>query len=163
MLYRAPAVLAALLLSAGPALAAPPDADGAQESRTGEREVDVAADETNAGSAAEIARTLRDPARQRALASTAAVLTEMVLDLPLAPILRPLAEAAGKPDAVDPALTLRRSAPGADALPGQVARVLPRAMDAAGAASEGAAAMTPALRDLAERMRAVLREAPLGE
>ena len=97
-------------------------------------------------------------------ADTAAVLTEMVLDLPLAPIVRPLAEAAGKnPDAVDPALTLRRSTPGADALPGQVARVLPRAMNAAGAASEGMAAMTPALRDLAERMRAVLRGVPLDD
>ena len=60
---------------------------------------------------------------------------------------------------IDPDLTLRRMVPQADRAGEEVARVVPRAMQAAGSMAEGLAAMTPLLRNMAARMRAIAPQA----
>ncbi|GMM93599.1 hypothetical protein [Qipengyuania sp. MTN3-11] len=108
-----------------------------------------------------MAETLSDPARQEELASTVAVMTEILLDLPLAPILEPMAEIAaettGEPiRLVDPDATLRKIAPGAGRISGEVQDKLPRAMDSVGAMSGAVARMVPALREMAQQLRDTL-------
>ncbi len=105
--------------------------------------------------------SLSDPVRQQQLADTLAVLTEVLLDLPLAPLVEPLAEATAdiageKPRPVDPDMTLRRMAPGAGRLSGEIQDKLPRAMDAMARLSESFSVMLPALREMGERMKDAL-------
>lgn len=104
-----------------------------------------------------MAQSLSDPVRQAQLAATLAALTEIVLDIPLAPIVEPLAEAAGEPAGrVDPDLTLRRMAPGSDDLSRTIQDNLPQAMDRMAAFSGSLAALVPALRDMAAQLDAAL-------
>lgn len=101
-----------------------------------------------------MARTMGDPERQEAMARALATMTEVILDLPLAPILGPLAEAAGEdPRRVDPDATLRKVSPGAGEVSRQIERQLPRAMGAMAGMSGALAGTLPALREAAERMR----------
>lgn len=105
--------------------------------------------------------SLSDPVRQQQLADTLAVLTEVLLDLPLAPLVEPLAEATAdiageEPRPVDPDMTLRRMAPGAGRLSGEIQDKLPRAMDAMARLSESFSVMLPALREMGERMKDAL-------
>jgi hypothetical protein len=102
----------------------------------------------------EMARTMGDPARQEALARAMGAMTEVLLDLPLAPILGPLAEAAGEdPRSVDPDATLRKVSPGASEVPRQIERQLPAAMGALAGMSGAFAVMIPQLREMADRVR----------
>ncbi|WP_133366059.1 hypothetical protein [Qipengyuania sediminis] len=127
----------ALLLGAPAAAAAPPAA--------AEPELDS------------VAKTLADPARQQAMARAAGAMAQVLLDLPLAPIIGPLAEAAGEdPRKVDRDATLRKMAPGAADAPRQIERHLPRAMGAMAGMSGAIAALLPQLREAAERMRDAL-------
>lgn len=104
-----------------------------------------------------MARTLGDPARQQALARAMGAMSEALLDIPLAPILAPMAEAAGEdPRRIDRDATLRKMAPGAGDVPRQIERQLPRAMDAMAGMSGAFADLIPQLRDMAERMREAL-------
>lgn len=104
-----------------------------------------------------MARTMGDPVRQEALARALGTMAEVLLDLPLAPILGPLAEAAGEdPRSVDPDTTLRKVSPGASHVPRQIERQLPRAMGAMAGMSGAIASTLPALREAAERMREAL-------
>ena len=104
-----------------------------------------------------MARALGDPARQEALARTVGAVAEVVLDMPLAPILGPLAEAAGEdPRGVDRDATLRKMSPGAADVPRQIERELPRAMGAVAGMSGAVAGLIPQLREMAERMREAL-------
>ena len=104
-----------------------------------------------------MARTMGDPVRQEALARALGTMAEVLLDLPLAPILGPLAEAAGEdPRSVDPDATLRKVSPGASDVPRQIERQLPRAMGAMAGMSGALASTLPALREAAERMREAL-------
>lgn len=108
-----------------------------------------------------VARTLGDPARQEALASAMGAMAEVLLDLPLAPIVGPLAEAAGEVvgepgGRIDPDATLRKMAPGAGAVPRQIERQLPRAMGTMAGMSGAFAGMIPQLREAAERIREAL-------
>lgn len=104
-----------------------------------------------------MAVALSDPARQQALAETLAVLSEVLLDLPLAPIIEPLAEAAGEdPGGIDPDTTLRSIAPGADDVSEEIRENLPQAMDRLAKVSGGLAAMVPALRAMADRIEEAL-------
>lgn len=106
---------------------------------------------------------LSDPVVQDQLASTVAVLGEILLDLPLAPIVEPMAQAAGRgPGSVDPDLTLRKMNPGAGEMPARAARELPRAMGAMSAMAGSIEAMRPALRDMADRLRFEIDEARRG-
>lgn len=110
-----------------------------------------------------MAKTLGDPARQESLAHAMAAMSEALLDIPLAPILAPLAEAAGEdPRRVDRDATLRKMAPGAGEVPRQIERQLPRAMAAMAGMSSAFADLIPQLRDMAERMREALPDDDLG-
>jgi hypothetical protein len=104
-----------------------------------------------------MARTMGDPVRQEAMARALGTMAEVLLDLPLAPILGPLAEAVGEdPRSVDPDATLRKVSPGASDVPRQIERQLPRAMGAMAGMSGAIASTLPALREAAERMREAL-------
>ena len=143
-------ILAAAMLSlAAPAAAAAAAPDHA-------RETDSALDQ--------MARTMGDPARQAAMARALGTMAEVLLDLPLAPILGPLAEAAGEdPRRVDRDATLRKMSPGAGDLPRQIERRLPRAMGAMAGMSGALAGLLPQLREAAERLRDALPDADLAE
>ena len=105
----------------------------------------------------QVSRALGDPARQEALARAMGAMAEVVLDMPLAPILGPIAEAAGEdPRSVDPDTTLRSVSPGAREVSRQIERQLPRAMGAAAGMSGAFAGLIPQLRETIERMRAAL-------
>ena len=108
-----------------------------------------------------MAKTLGDPARQQALARAVGTMTDVLLDIPLAPILGPLAEAAGEdPRRIDRDATLRKMTPGAGDVSRQVETALPRAMGAMAGMSTVFADLLPQLRDAAERMRDVM---PAGD
>lgn len=112
----------------------------------------------------EMARTMGDPVRQQAMARALGTMAEVLLDLPLAPILGPLAEAAGEdPRRIDRDATLRKMSPGAGEVPRQIERQLPRAMGAMAGMSGALATMLPQLREAAERMRDALPDADLAE
>ena len=105
----------------------------------------------------EMARAMGDPARQQAMARALGAMAEVLLDIPLAPIIGPLAEAAGEdPRRVDPDATLRKLSPAAGEVPRQIERQLPRAMGAMAGMSGALAGMLPQLREAAERMRDAL-------
>lgn len=111
-----------------------------------------------------MARAMGDPARQQAMARALGAMTEVLLDIPLAPIIGPLAEAAGEdPRRVDPDVTLRKMSPAAGEVPRQIERQLPRAMGAMAGMSGALAGMLPQLREAAERMRDALPPANLAE
>lgn len=109
----------------------------------------------------ELAEKLNDPALQQTLSSSVAVLGEILLDLPLAPLAEAAAKMAGEDDAgVDPDMTLRNLAgPDADRVPAELAANLPRIMGAAAGALEGAQEITPLLRDLARQIGEAARGA----
>lgn len=97
--------------------------------------------------------TLSDPARQQSLAQTLAVLSEAFLDLPLAPMARAAAQAAGEdPEAIDPDMTLRQIAPDAERVPEELSARVPEMMGAMAGMAQGMEAMLPALRQMAQRM-----------
>jgi hypothetical protein len=109
---------------------------------------------------AEIESTLKDPAMQAAVAEGMAAASEALLDLPLAPLAKAIAEAAGEdPNAVDPGMMWRSPSPGAEDAPRKVRESLPRMMSAMGSMAGGMGAMIPALREMAERMRAAMAAA----
>lgn len=106
---------------------------------------------------AEIESTLKNPAMQAAVAEGMAAASEALLDLPLAPLAKAIAEVAGEdPDDVDPGMTLRSVSPEAQDAPDKVRESLPRMMGAMGSMAGGMGAMIPALREMAERMRAAM-------
>jgi hypothetical protein len=107
---------------------------------------------------AEIESTLKDPAMQAAVAEGMAAASEALLDLPLAPLAKAIAEGED-PNAVDPGMTLRSVSPGAEDAPRKVRESLPRMMSAMGSMAGGMGAMIPALREMAERMRAAMAAA----
>ena len=112
-----------------------------------------------------MAKSLSDPARQAELAATLATLTEIVLDLPLAPLVEPLAEAVGETAGekvgepvrrVDPDLTLRRLAPRSDDLARTIENRLPQTMDRLAGLTGSLAALVPVLRDMADQLETAL-------
>lgn len=134
---------AAALLAPLPAFAQPvPGPDAVEETES-------AADD--------MARTLGNPETQERMADAMGTVSEMLLDLPLAPMARAVAQATGQdPRSVDPDLTLRQVAPGAQSAPGEVREKLPRMMGAMAGMAGGMGAMAPALREMADRMRAAV-------
>lgn len=132
-----------LALSAAAALALPAAASASEPAPLPEFEL---------GHEEPLSQRLADPAAQDELASTVAVLGEILLDLPLAPIVGPLTGMAGEPGSVDPDLTLRKMRPEAGEGPARVAHDLPRMMDAMASMAGSLEALRPALRDMAERL-----------
>ena len=120
----------------------------------------VSAQATDRESLSDLGDQMGDPAYQRDMALMLQAMTEVLLDMPVAPLAQAAAEIADKEAGdIDPDLTLRRMVPQADRAGEEVARVVPRAMQAAGSMAEGLAAMTPLLRDMAARMRAIAPQA----
>jgi hypothetical protein len=110
-----------------------------------------------------LSQRLGDPVVQDQMASTIAVFGEVLLDLPLAPILEPMAEIAGRdPGSVDPDMTLRKMNPEAGDVAARAARELPQAMDAMAAMAGSIEAMRPALDLMADRLRAGIDQARRG-
>jgi hypothetical protein len=113
--------------------------------------------------AARIADTLRDPVLQESMAKGMAAASEALLDVPLAPLARAVAEAAGEdPEDIDPNMTLRQVSPEAQDLPAEIHDKLPRAMGAMAGMAGGFSAMIPALREMAEQMKRAVDEAHPG-
>lgn len=120
----------------------------------------VSAQATDREGLSDLGEQMRDPAYQRDMALMLQAMTEVLLDMPVAPLAQAAAEMAEKEARdIDPDLTLRRMVPQADRAGEEVARVVPRAMQAAGSMAEGLAAMTPLLRDMGARMRAIAPQA----
>ena len=120
----------------------------------------VSAQATDREGLSDLGEQMRDPAYQRDMALMLQAMTEVLLDMPVAPLAQAAAEMAEEEARdIDPDLTLRRMVPQADRAGQEVARVVPRAMQAAGSMAEGLAAMTPLLRDMAARMRAIAPQA----
>ena len=120
----------------------------------------VSAQATDRESLSDLGDQMGDPAYQRDMALMLQAMTEVLLDMPVAPLAQAAAEIADKEAGdIDPDLTLRRMVPQADRAGEEVARVVPRAMQAAGSMAEGLAAMTPLLRNMAARMRAIAPQA----
>ena len=112
---------------------------------------------------ARTAETLRDPVLQQRMAAGMAAASEALLDVPLAPLARAVAQAAGEdPRVVDPNMTLRSVSPEASDVPAEIHDKLPRMMGAMAGMAGGMSAMIPALREVAERMRDAVDEAALG-
>ncbi|QKG70585.1 hypothetical protein [Erythrobacter mangrovi] len=108
---------------------------------------------------ADMAEQMRDPERQRELAMLAQTMTEILLDMPIAPLAQAAAEMAGEQARqVDPDLTLRKMVPEAGRVSEAIGRNAPQAMQAAGTMASAMAAMAPALREMAEQMARALPE-----
>ena len=103
-----------------------------------------------------MAERFKDPEQQRQMALMLRTMSEVLLDMPLAPLMEAMGEMAGE-DApqVDPGATLRSMAPQADRVPEEIEKNLPRALDAMGSMAEAMEKMMPALKDMAERMKDV--------
>jgi hypothetical protein len=115
-------------------------------------------DETEA-TTAEIEATLGDPATQAAMAEGMAAASEAILDVPLAPLAKAVARAAGEdPEAVDPNMTLRSTNPGAEDVPNRVRERLPEVMGQMAGMAGGMGAMIPAMKEMAARMVEVMAE-----
>lgn len=120
----------------------------------------VSAQATDREGLSDLGEQMRDPAYQRDMALMLQAMTEVLLDMPVAPLAQAAAEIADKEARdIDPDLTLRRMVPRADRAGEEVARNVPRAMQVAGSMAQGLAAMTPLLRDMATRMRVIAPQA----
>ncbi|MBL4859042.1 MAG: hypothetical protein JKY36_07625 [Erythrobacter sp.] len=102
----------------------------------------------------EMAERMRDPENQRQMALMLRTMSEVLLDMPLAPLMNSVGEIAGE-DAprVDPDATLRSVAPEADRVPEEIEKNLPRALDTMGSMADAFEQMMPALEQMAERLR----------
>lgn len=109
---------------------------------------------------ADLADRLADPAVQEQMATTVAVLGDVLLDLPLAPLAKALADAGVEAaDEIPGDTTLRKLAPGATRMQDELDRKLPQTMAAMAAMARGMEAVIPALKDMAEQVgRAVPAE-----
>ncbi|MXO48806.1 hypothetical protein GRI69_11115 [Erythrobacter vulgaris] len=102
----------------------------------------------------DMAERMRDPENQRQMALMLRTMSEVLLDMPLAPLMNSLGEIAGE-DApkVDPDATLRSVAPQADRVPEAIEKNLPRALDTMGSMADAFEQMMPALEQMAERLK----------
>ena len=79
----------------------------------------------------DLSHQLRDPERQREMKLMMQAMTEVLLDMPIAPLAQAAADMAGeKAQDIDPALTLRQMAPEAGRVGGDMMRSLLRAVEA---------------------------------
>ncbi|MBX7539534.1 hypothetical protein [Qipengyuania sphaerica] len=105
----------------------------------------------------EMAEKMKDPERQRQMALMLRTMSEVLLDMPLAPMMEAMGEMSkdmtGKdmPD-VDPDATLRSMSPQAERIPEEIEENLPRALDAMGSMAEAFEKMMPALQEMGEVM-----------
>lgn len=135
------AVSAAALAAPLPALAEEVPKPAEEESRT-----------------AQMAKNFADPERQRDMALMMRAMAEVMLDMPVAPMVEAMENATGEAGPkVAPNATLRSMSPDvASKMPELIEKGVPAAMSAMGAAADGAAKMTPAMREMAAKMAPVL-------
>ena len=102
----------------------------------------------------DMAERIQDPEQQRQMALMLRTMSEVLLDMPLAPLMESMREMTGE-DApeVDPDTTLRSMSPQAERIPEEIEKNLPRALDAMGSMAEAMEKMMPALQQMAERMK----------
>ena len=113
------------------------------------------------GAIAALTDRLSDPALQQELAVTVAALSQVLLDLPIAPLAEAAADMAGETadqrvQDIDPDMTIRKALPEASDVPQVIERELPQAMDRMASLSGAMQAMLPALRDAARRMEGAI-------
>lgn len=102
---------------------------------------------------------LRDPVVQVQAGEMLAAMSQVLLNLKVAPLAEAMAEIAGEPiDDIDPDQTVRDLAPEAEYLPQDIRREVPQAMDRLAGMSGALAAMLPALRDMAAQMETAIED-----
>lgn len=145
------------LAFAAAALAAPLPALAQIESVDPDESYAVAGTAETGPATDRLVEKLSDPVVQEQLATTVSVLSEVLLDLPLAPLADALAEAGVESaDRIPNDTTLRKLAPQADRVPGEIADKLPQMMGAMASMAKGMEAMMPALKDMATQMKKAL-------
>ncbi len=103
--------------------------------------------------------SLGDPQKQREIGLMLQALSEVLLDLPIAPLAQAAAEITGDdPDDVDPHMTLRSVAPQSSDIPEKIGENVPRAMGTIASLAKGLETMLPALREMASRVEEVARD-----
>lgn len=105
--------------------------------------------------ATELVERLEDPAEQQRVAGMLGAMGEVLLSLPIGPMMEAMAKATGDPDPdVDPSTTVRDLAgPEAEDLPEEIADKVPQMMGMMAGMVEGLDAMRPMLEAMAETMR----------
>lgn len=113
-------------------------------------------------SLSEMTEKLSDPLFQDQAATMAAALMGAFLELPIGPMVEALDQASGGegPD-IDPDARIVDLAPEAEDLPAEVSERLPEAMSAMSSMAQGFEAMLPALREMADRMKAAVEQSEL--
>lgn len=120
------------------------------------------ADPVPEATAGAMAHRMADPVFQQELAVTLATLSQVLLDMPIAPLAQAAADIVGEETAaIDPDTTLRKIAPEASGVPGVIEQELPRAMERMAGMAGGIEAMLPALREAARQMEQALEGAEL--
>ena len=112
-----------------------------------------------------LAESLRDPQTQAQLASTLGALSQVLLNLPVAPFVEAMEQATGETADdldLDPDATVRDIAPDAERLPEAIESELPRAMDRMAGMGDAMQTLLPALRDLARQFGQALDESALS-
>ena len=108
---------------------------------------------------AQVAKQMRDPQMQGAMAAAVRAMSDAMLDMKIAPLLK-AAEAIRDPDRardVDPDARLRDYAGDrAEEMPEELSRRLPAMMGAMGGMAEAVEEMTPALKGMAKQVGAAV-------
>ena len=112
----------------------------------------------------DFAERMQDPDTQREFALMARAMGEVLLDLPIAPLVAAAGEVSqdltGKDlPPVDPDATLRKIAPLSSRAPEEIERNLPRALNAMGSMAKALETMAPTLKDMAARMKTMAPQA----
>jgi hypothetical protein len=123
---------------------------------------DAAEDRDVEAAAGQLEHRLADPRTQDRLADSVSAMSEALLDIPVAPLMRAAAKMAGEsPDAIDPHTTLRDVSPDTRRVPAEIHDKLPEMMGAMAGVAGGLREMMPALRDMAARMNEAIDRADL--
>ncbi|ABC64364.1 hypothetical protein [Erythrobacter litoralis] len=107
--------------------------------------------------------TLRDPMLQAQAADTLGALSQVLLNLKIAPFVEAMEQATGEPVYdVDPDAELRDIAPEAERLPDAIESELPRAMDRMAGMGDAFTTLLPALRDMARQFEQAVDESAIS-
>lgn len=107
----------------------------------------------------EMTETLRDPDTQAEITTKMTALTQILLDLDLAPLAEMAESVSGEPlPELEQGGTLRELSPEAEALPEVLENELPKAMDKMADMGGAMEAMLPLLVTMAEQMREVVED-----
>ena len=107
--------------------------------------------------------TLRDPQVQAQAADTLGALSQVLLNLKVAPFFEAMEQATGEPlfDG-DPEDRIRDIAPDAERLPEAIESELPRAMDRMAGMGDAMQTLLPALRDMARQFERAIEDSSIS-